>query len=264
MSVADVPLRVRAATNPGGRGNDWVYERFILGKAEDRKFMPSLITDNPSLDHDEYVRSLQELDAVERARLLEGNWEVAETGGMFEQDWFDVIDTPPSDVKKVRYWDLAATAPAKGKDPDYTVGALIGISEGRYYVFDIQRMRGTPGEVQNLVKRTADADGSSVDIVMEQEPGSGGVNTIDHYARNVLAGYAFKGVRPTGNKVERARVASAAAEMGNVKLLRGRWNKAFIDELVQFPKGSHDDQVDALSGAVNSLVNNRRKVRIIV
>lgn len=264
MSVADVPLRVRAATNPGGRGNDWVYERFILGKNEDRKFMPSLITDNPSLDHDEYVKSLQELDAVERARLLEGNWEVAETGGMFEQDWFDVIDTPPDSVKKVRYWDLAATAAAKGKDPDYTVGALIGMSEGRYYVYDIQRMRGTPGEVQSLVKRTADVDGPSVDIVMEQEPGSGGVNTIDHYARNVLAGYPFKGVRPTGNKVERARVASAAAEMGNIKLLRGRWNKTFVDELVQFPKGSHDDQVDALSGAVNSLATGRRKVRIIV
>jgi predicted phage terminase large subunit-like protein len=241
-----------------------VYERFILNKGEERKFMPSLISDNPSLDAVEYKRSLAELDAVERARLLEGNWEVSESGGMFEADWFDVIDSPPSNVKKVRYWDLAATAAAKGKNPDYTVGALIGIDDGRYYVYDIQRIRGTPGEVQNLVKRTAESDGPLVDIVMEQEPGSGGVNTIDHYARTVLVGYVFKGVRPTGNKVERARVASSASEMGNIKLLRGRWNKAFVDELVQFPKGTHDDQVDALSGAVNSLVSRKRKVRIIV
>ena len=264
MSVADVPLRVRAATNPGGRGNDWVYERFVLNKGDDRKFMPSFISDNPSLDQEQYVASLTELDAVERARLLEGNWEVTEKGGMFEADWFDLIDTPPAKMKKVRFWDLAATAAAKGKNPDWTVGALVGMFDGRYYILDVQRIRGTPGEVERLIVRTAESDGTDVDIRMEQEPGSGGVNTIDHYARRVLAGYPFKGIRSTGNKVERARVASAAAEMGNIRLLRGRWNKTFVDELAQFPKGAHDDQVDALSGAVGVLAVGKPRARIIV
>lgn len=264
LSVADIPLRIRAATNPGGRGNDWVYERFLLNRVGDRKFMPSFITDNPSLDQEAYIESLTELDAVERARLLDGNWEVTEKGGMFEQDWFDTIEYPPKGTKRVRFWDLAATAPTKGKNPDWTVGALVGLDDGRYYVFDVQRIRGTPAEVERLVLRTAEQDGSKVDIRMEQEPGSGGVNTIDHYARRVLIGYPFKGIRSTGNKVERARVASSAAEMGNVKLVRGRWNKAFVDELVQFPAGGHDDQVDALSGAVGVLVEAKSKVRIIL
>lgn len=264
MSVADVPLRIRAATNPGGRGNDWCYERFLLNRVGDRKFMPSFITDNPSLDQEAYIESLTELDAVERARLLEGNWEVTEKGGMFEQDWFDTVDYPPEGMKKVRFWDLAATAATKGKNPDWTVGALVGIEEGRYYVLDVQRMRGTPAEVERLVVKTAEQDGAKIDIRMEQEPGSGGVNTIDHYARRVLVGYPFKGIRSTGSKVERARVASSAAEMGNVRLVRGRWNKTFIDELVQFPAGGHDDQVDALSGAVGILVEVKARVRLIL
>jgi predicted phage terminase large subunit-like protein len=266
MTVADVPLRVRAATNPGGRGNDWVYERFVVNNATDRKFMPARISDNPSLDREAYVQSLQELDAVERARLLDGNWEVSEKGGMFEEDWFDLmLDIPNADaMRKVRFWDLAATADAKGKNPDWTVGALVGVSEGRYYILDIQRLRGTPGEVERRIRMTAEMDDSKTQIMMEQEPGASGVNTIDYYARHVLAGYPFKGIRSSGSKEERARVFSSACEMGNVKVKRERWTKTMIDECVQFPKASHDDQVDAISGAINNLNQKRRRARIIL
>ena len=266
MTVADVPLRVRAATNPGGRGNDWVYERFVINNASERKFMPARISDNPSLDREAYVQSLQELDAVERARLLDGNWEVTEKGGMFEEDWFDlVLDVPNADsMRKVRFWDLAATADAKGKNPDWTVGALVGVSDGRYYILDIQRLRGTPGEVERRIKMTAEMDDTKTQIMMEQEPGASGVNTIDYYARHALVGYPFKGIRSSGSKEERARVFSSACEMGNVKVKRERWTKELVDECVQFPKGSHDDQVDAVAGAINNLNTKKARVRIIM
>jgi hypothetical protein len=45
----------------------------------------------------------------------------------------------------------------------------------------------------------------------------------------------------------------AAAERGDVKIVRGGWNSAFFDELAMFPNGKHDDQVDALSGAYNGI-----------
>ena len=150
------------------------------------------------------------------------------------------------DMKKIRFWDLAATANAKGKDPDWTVGALVGISDGRYYVLDIQRLRGTPAEVERRILMTAQQDDTKTDIWMEQEPGASGVNTIDYYARRVLVGYPFKGIRSSGSKEERART------------------KTLIDECVQFPKGSHDDQVDAVSGAINHLSKRKAKVRLIL
>ena len=54
--------------------------------------------------------------------------------------------------------------------------------------------------------------------------------------------------------------------MGNVKVRRDRWTKSLVDECVQFPKGSHDDQVDAVSGAINQLGAEvkKKKVRIIL
>jgi len=57
----------------------------------------------------------------------------------------------------------------------------------------------------------------------------------------------------TGDKATRAKPASAQAEAGNVKLLRGDWNEAFLDEICAFPNGQFDDQVDAFADALNEL-----------
>ena len=40
---------------------------------------------------------------------------------------------------------------------------------------------------------------------------------------------------------------------GNVKMIRGPWNKAFKEELRQFPRGKYKDQVDSASDAFNEL-----------
>jgi phage terminase large subunit-like protein len=42
---------------------------------------------------------------------------------------------------------------------------------------------------------------------------------------------------------------------GNVKLLRGDWNAAYLSEIASFPFGTNDDQVDASSGAFGKLAN---------
>ena len=267
MTAADVPLRTRAATNPGGPGNNWVYERFILNKNLERKFMPSRIADNPSLDAEAYIKGLNELDYVERARLLDGNWDIREEGGLFKNEWFQVTGNLPEDMKLVRYWDLAATAKKQGNDPDWTVGALVGYKDGRFFIIDVIRFRGTPYEVETKIAQTAQRDGIGAAIIMEQEPGSSGVNVIDHYSRTILPGYNFRGQRSSGSKQERAMVFSAASEAGNVFMARASWNSVLIDECEVFPYGAHDDQVDAVSGAIQALVQigpKKAKVRLIL
>jgi predicted phage terminase large subunit-like protein len=43
---------------------------------------------------------------------------------------------------------------------------------------------------------------------------------------------------------------------GNIDLLRGEWNRPYVEELRQFPAGKHDDQVDASAGAFNDLADD--------
>ena len=45
-----------------------------------------------------------------------------------------------------------------------------------------------------------------------------------------------------------------------MRLVKGDWNEAFLDELGNFPSGSHKDQVDALSGAFGRLLKGARGI----
>ena len=276
LTVADVPLRMRAGTNPGSRGAAWVYDRFIGpwrdykmegGEKPERIFVPSRISDNPSLDAESYTEALQELDPITRAQLLEGDWDVRADGGMFAADWFPFEKSFPKEGKLMRFWDLAATAAKDAYDPDWTVGALVCLHEGRWWIVDIKRVRESPLGVERLIELTAKTDAveyGNVPIRMEQEPGSGGKIVIDQYARRVLAGEDFKGIRSTGKKVDRARPFASAAEARNVIICRGEFNKALLQELVLFPIGSHDDQIDAISGAMAELSGSKRRTRLLV
>lgn len=251
LKGVDVPLRVRGASNPGGEGHEWVKLRFLIeGPEKGRVFIPAGLDDNPFLDADEYRQSLAELDPITRAQLEQGNWDVKTDHGIFNRDWFTMIDEIPAGRwRAVRYWDLAATEVKRGRDPDWTVGLKLLEQNGIYIIADVRRKRARPHVIEKLIEDTAEMDGRRTDIWMEQEPGATGVITIDHYARNVLKGYTFKGNRNSGSKIDRAKPVSAAAEQGRIYVMRAAWNSELFDELEAFPMSTHDDQVDSLSGA---------------
>lgn len=113
-----VPLRFRAATNPGDIGHDFVQNRFVTddaikailsdnvpvgqifrntvlkddGTATTVGFMPSFIKDNPAIDESTYSRTLGHLPYVTRRRMLLGDWTVRADG---------ILATD-----KARYWTL--------------------------------------------------------------------------------------------------------------------------------------------------------------
>src|SRR5262249_52470356 len=92
---------------------------------------------------------------------------------------------------------------------------------------------------------------------VEQEPGSGGKESAAATIRR-LRGYAIYADRVTGSKAVRVSPFAAQCEAGNVRLVAGPWNAAYLDELCLFPYGTHDDQVDASSGAFNKLTQGPR------
>ena len=260
--LAKVPLRVRSASNPGGIGHDWVKRYFVdAGPSNESFFLPASAKDNPSLDFVSYMESLAYLDPVTRAQIMNGDWTARHGGTKFRREWFDIVDVAPPESRFIRFWDLAATFPEAGEDPDWTAGVKVGLHHnGSFYVADVVRFRDTPQTVEAKIARTAEIDGVSCAIRMEQEPGASGVMTIDHFARKVLLGYDFRGVKTSGAKEERANPVSAAAERRQIKIVRANWTTAFLDEIEAFPLGSHDDMVDSLSGAYQELAMSTRNL----
>ena len=271
--LSQVPLRMRAASNPAP---NWVRQRFIVeGQEKGRIFVPSRLTDNPGIDVESYKQSLSALDPVERRRLEEGDWWATTLGSMFDRASFIIIDPMEvpqitSSARAIRFWDLAATEPsASNPDPDWTVGTLMIFDQGIAYVLDVKKARVKGDKVEQLIAQTAYEDGSIVSIRMEQEPGSAGKNLVDQYARYVLPGYDFQGVRSTGDKVTRARPFAAAVANGNVRVVRGPWLSDWLDEFSSFPEAcAHDDQVDSAVSAFTFLAGlglpQRKKISIIV
>lgn len=177
-------------------------------------------------------------------------------GGMFKRHWFKIVDALPSNiVKRVRRWDLAASLPKPGGDPDWTAGVKMATDNKNYYIEDVVRFRELGFRVRSHIKTMAISDTRKCHIVVPQDPGQAGkAQAASIIAEN--AGYIIKAERETGDKATRAEPLAAQTEAGNVYLLRGPWNEAFIDELCSFPQG-HDDQFDAGAGAFNYLAGKK-------
>lgn len=221
-----------------------------------RTFVPAKLSDNPYLAADgEYARALEELDPVRRKQLKEGDWLARPAKGeYFKRGWFKFLDAAPAQVTaRCRYWDLAGSKSAKG---DWAAGVKISRTpEGLFVIEHVARGRGTPGETRALVKTTAELDGKDLSVWIEQDPGQAGADQMLTYAQ-LLVGWT---VRPRSKRVDKILAAgplSAQAQAGNVALVRGAWNEAFITEAEAFPEGDHDDQVDGASGGFAVVTGN--------
>lgn len=216
-------------------------------------FVPARIDDNPSMGAD-YKAQLMSLPRVDRMRLLFGNWRIREAAGlMFREEFFPVVDEAPAHVRRVRYWDLAAS---KKKRSDHTAGVLLSVdSSGLYCIEDVIEIHVRPHETEETIKRVAMDDGIGTEVWLEQETGAGAEFVLDHMQRNVLQGFACYGlaVRGIGSKVERAKPASSAAEKRHIRMVRGAWNRGFLSQAQAFPETVHDDKVDAFTGAFHAL-----------
>jgi predicted phage terminase large subunit-like protein len=216
---------------------------FIAAKLEDNKILQQK---DPG-----YRANLMAQSAVERARLHDGNWKIRPAAGLyFQRTWVKVVDAAPTDLEVVRYWDLAATEKVEGNDPDWTVGVKLGRSRStqRYIVLHAVRLREGPHKVRTAIANTAAADGRGVHIRLPQDPAQAGKDQAQSYV-TLLSGYSVRTRSESGDKTVRFGPFSAQCEAGNIDFMRGDWNTVVFDSLEAFPEGTHDDDVDACSGA---------------
>lgn len=225
-------------------------------------FVPGLPTDNKILMEADpsYLAKLHALPRVERERLLGGNWNVtAGAGDFFQREWCgEPLERPPEDAKaRVRSWDLASTKPSEAaRDPDWSVGVLMSRAGKMTVIEHAVRRRDSPGAIKDFIKRTAEQDrelyGRQVKIRLAQDPGQAGKAQAADLVES-LDGFTVIVSRETGDKETRAGPFSSAAEHGLVKYVRGPWNDVLLNELEMFPRGKHDDDMDAVASAFLAL-----------
>jgi phage terminase large subunit-like protein len=259
-----VPLRMRAASNPGGEGHDWVFERFFVrGPAEGRGFVPAKLADNPHLDQAEYALSLAELDPITRQQLLDGLWVVDPTRRPFRRSWwrqqnrYDALaEVPP--VHIVGRWLSWDTAFKDKETSAYTArGVFELMPDYRLRLRAVWRDKLIFPDLVPVMERDAlqwMGDGKLRGILIEDRAsGTSAYQTLRTSAPPDLAALLIP-FQPQGSKTERASQAAVWCRLGCVQLpepsAAAPWLLDFESELFAAPDGQYMDQVDMFSQAV--------------
>jgi len=198
-----------------------------------------------------YLDDLRRQQGTAFEALYQGTPYPAE-GGLFKAGRVRFVDAAPVQARRIRRWDIAATA----NGGDYTAGVLMAfVAPGLVFVEDVMRGQWDTDARDRIIKETAERDRvrGHVQQVFPQDPGSAGLDVARAFVR-LLSGFSVTTERESGDKVARADPFASQWNAGNVALVRGPWNNDYLAEVLAFPNGKYDDQVDGSSGGYNRLV----------
>lgn len=178
------------------------------------------------------------------AALYQGRPSPAD-GGILKRDWWRRWTTLPTLDRIIQSWDMTFKSKPGS---DYVVGQVWGTKGPDAWLLDQVRGRwGFTETVQQLQQLRAQWPTTTATLIEDKANGSA---VIDHL-RQTIPGLIP--VEPHGGKEARANAVSPLIEAGNIHLPQTRWADDLIEEAAAFPNGTHDDQVDALTQALNWL-----------
>jgi predicted phage terminase large subunit-like protein len=164
-------------------------------------------------------------------------------GNMIKWDWFRTYpqrpERQPGDIV-TQSWDTASKA---GKFNDYSVCTTWLRRGNDHHLLDVTRERLVYPDLKRLVIHLARRD--KPDAVLIEDRSSGTQLIQDLRDGGIVRPIA---INPEADKITRMIVQTAKLEAGYVFIPeQAPWLDDFRNEILQFPIGRHDDQVDSMS-----------------
>ena len=133
-----------------------------------------------------------------------------------------------------------------GDANDYSVCTTWHIIKQDYYLVDVVRARLQYPDLRRKVAGLAAQHGAGTILIENAGPG---MAVLQDLWRDLPRGMPRPlGRKPEGTKTDRMVAQSAKIEAGHVHLPRDAdWLDTLLHELLAFPNGRHDDQVDSVS-----------------
>jgi predicted phage terminase large subunit-like protein len=164
-------------------------------------------------------------------------------GGMIQWSWFKFYTGKlPAAEETVISWDTAMKATELS---DYSVGTVWGRFDDRYALLDLIRGKYAYPELKRIVMQTSRKYPNAKILIEDAGSGTSLIQDLQSEGEPVHAN------RPVGDKVVRMSAQTARIEEGRVLLPESAsWLEEFRSEVMAFPNGRHDDQVDSLAQAL--------------
>ena len=180
-------------------------------------------------------------------------------GGIFKKEFFSIVDW--SAKIAALDWHFVADTAYTEKEKNDPSGWLAYARDGAdYYIRNAETIRVEFPALCKALPAFAMLNGYTRKSIIEVEPKASGKSLVQ--VLKAETGLNVKeGKTPTKDKEARARLVSPICEAGRVKLIRGPWNAAFIDEVCTFPRAAHDELVDCLTMILNGKSAKARGVK---
>ncbi len=167
-------------------------------------------------------------------------------GQIFRREWWKFYRQAPFPFDEIiQSWDMAFK---ETNTSDFVVGQVWGRKGANKYLLDQVRDRmDFPTTIQAVRALSAKWPQAHAKLVEDKANGPAVIATLKKEISGLIP------VEPQGSKEARANAVSPQVEAGNVYLPDpsiAPWVHDFIEECVAFPKGAHDDQVDAMTQAL--------------
>jgi predicted phage terminase large subunit-like protein len=153
------------------------------------------------------------------------------------------LDFHDSAKRIVQSWDIAMMT---GDANDYSVCTTWWMIKADYYLVDVFRARLQYPDLRRKVASLAAKHGAGTILIENAGPG---MALLQDLWRDPSWGIPRPiGQKPEGSKVDRMEAQSAKIEAEHIHLPKeADWLDTFLHELLAFPTGRHDDQVDSVS-----------------
>lgn len=209
-----------------GDSKEELEERYPGSTPLSFTFISASVYDNPYIEKS-YIAFLEGLPRIQKEILLYGSWDARpESEGLIKREWFkEEIQEPAwTDViKSVRAYDFAGTlkSPDQTFDPDFTTCVRLSkLTDGTYFIHDVQRTRIRFGDWKNFVLTNAHYDGPNVDIVLPVDPNPASKAATQLLAREISEnGYFVRTMKSSLRKVDRFRPFASMAMNGGIRIL---------------------------------------------
>lgn len=167
-------------------------------------------------------------------------------GNLIKRDWLKTYDTAPSPglgIRIVQSWDIATTTDERN---DWSVCTTWAIKKKDFYVLDVWRARVEFPALRRKVIAHAVSHQAGTVLIEKAGPG---LQLLQDLRNDPTPGFPRPiGIVPKGDKVVRMEAQTPRFEAGHVFLPKeAPWLADFLEELLAFPRGRHDDQVDSVS-----------------
>lgn len=172
---------------------------------------------------------------------------VSAQGNLLQREWWKYYDTLPELNTLIMSVDAAFK---DGKDNDFVAIQIWGKRDSEFYLVDaVKKHLDMPKTVKEILRLKGMYP--TVDRILIEDKANG-TSVIQVLRRQI---HGIVPITPQGGKVSRVNAVSGAIESGNVFLPKKKpFTEDFVNECSAFPNGKHDDQVDAMSQALNRLI----------